>query len=84
VVKHRKDLLDPIAPDLSDEKLDVELYKANQIYEADPLRANISETLLAVIISEQGEEEKNRDEYQFSWCCVSGGRGWRGTKRRRA
>lgn len=34
VVKHRKDLLDPIAPDLSDEKLDVELYKANQIYEA--------------------------------------------------
>jgi hypothetical protein len=34
VVKHRKDLLDPIAPDLPEEKLDVELYKVNQVYEA--------------------------------------------------
>jgi hypothetical protein len=35
VVKHRKELLDTIPPDLSDEKLDVELYKANQRYEAE-------------------------------------------------
>ena len=34
VVKHRKDLLDRIAPDLSEEKLDLELYKINQIYES--------------------------------------------------
>ena len=47
------------------------------------LRANISETLPVVVINEQGEEEKNKDEQEFSWCCL-GGRGWRGTKRRRA
>jgi hypothetical protein len=35
LVKHRKDLLDRIAPELPEEKLDVELYKVNQIYEAD-------------------------------------------------
>jgi anti-sigma regulatory factor (Ser/Thr protein kinase) len=35
LVKHRKDLLDRIAPELPEEKLDVELYKANQVYEAD-------------------------------------------------
>jgi hypothetical protein len=27
-----------------------------------PLRANISETLPVVVINEQGEEEKNKDE----------------------
>src|SRR6202795_469931 len=48
-----------------------------------PLRANISETLPVVVINEQGEEEKNKDEQEFSWCCLRG-RGWRGTKRRRA
>jgi hypothetical protein len=47
------------------------------------LRANISETLPVVVINEQGEEEKNKDEKEFSWCCLKG-RGWRGTKRRRA
>jgi hypothetical protein len=47
------------------------------------LRANISETLPVVVINEQGEEEKNKDEQEFSWCCLRG-RGWRGTKRRRA
>jgi DNA-binding NarL/FixJ family response regulator len=49
------------------------------------LRANISETLPVVVINEQGEEKKNKDEQEFSWCCLRGrGRGWRGTKRRRA
>jgi integrase len=47
------------------------------------LRANISETLPVVVINEQGEEEKNKDEQELSWCCLRG-RGWRGTKRRRA
>ena len=36
------------------------------------LRANISETLPVVVINEQGEEEKNKDEQEFSWCCLSG------------
>jgi hypothetical protein len=49
----------------------------------DALRANISETLPVVVINEQGEEEKNKDEQEFSWCSLRG-RGWRGTKRRRA
>jgi hypothetical protein len=30
------------------------------------LRANISETLPVVVINEQGEEEKNKDEQEFS------------------
>jgi hypothetical protein len=52
----------------------------------DALRANISETLPVVVINEQGEEEKNKDEAlpaashpdpeEFSWCCLRG-RGWR-------
>jgi hypothetical protein len=48
------------------------------------LRANISETPAVVLINEQGEEEKRRYEGEVFWCWVSGGRGWRGTKRRRA
>jgi hypothetical protein len=48
------------------------------------LRANISETPPVVLINEQGEEEKRRYEREFFWYCVGGGRGWRGTKRRRA
>ena len=48
------------------------------------LRANISETPPVVLINEQGEEEKDRDEGEFSWCCVYRGVGWRGTERRRA
>ncbi|HXM60028.1 MAG TPA: hypothetical protein VN950_04170 [Terriglobales bacterium] len=52
-------------------------------YILETLRANISETLPVVVINEQGEEEKNKDEQEFSWCCLRG-RGWRGTKRRRA
>jgi hypothetical protein len=51
---------------------------------APTLRANISETTPVVLINEQGEEEKKRDEREFSWCCVYGGMGWRGTERRRA
>ena len=47
------------------------------------LRANISETVLVLLINEQGEKEKGRDE--FSWCCCfPRGFGLRGTERRRA
>ncbi|HXJ13686.1 MAG TPA: ATP-binding protein [Candidatus Limnocylindrales bacterium] len=35
VVKHRKEFLDRIPPDLPEEKLDLELYKINQEYEAE-------------------------------------------------
>src|SRR5450759_1125120 len=50
-----------------------------------PLRANISETVLVLLINEQGEKEKGRDEREFSWCCsFLWGFGWRGTERRRA
>jgi hypothetical protein len=31
-----------------------------------PLRANISETVLVLLINEQGEKEKGRDEREFS------------------
>src|SRR5229473_1669381 len=48
------------------------------------LRANISETVLVLLINEQGEKEKGRDEREFSWCSFFGGIGWRGTERRRA
>jgi hypothetical protein len=57
---------------------------ATQPFAPSALRANISETLSVPIINEQSEEEKIRDEQEFCWCCVSEGRGWRGTKRRRA
>jgi hypothetical protein len=49
-----------------------------------PLRANIHETPVVFLINEQGEKEKGRDEWHFSWCSFFGGFGWRGTKRRRA
>src|SRR5437879_6588122 len=48
------------------------------------LRANISETSLVPLINEQGEEEKGRDEWHFSWCSFLWGFGCRGTERRRA
>src|SRR5713101_1202566 len=48
------------------------------------LRANISETVLVLLINEQGEKEKGRDEREFSWCSSPWGFGWRGTERRRA
>src|SRR3989442_248659 len=48
------------------------------------LRANISETSLVPLINEQGEEEKGRDEREFSWCSFLWGFGCRGTERRRA
>ena len=34
-----------------------------------PLCANIPETVLVLLINEQGEKEKGRDEREFSWCC---------------
>ena len=37
------------------------------------LRANIPETVLVLLINEQGEKEKGRDEREFSWCCSSSG-----------
>src|SRR5713226_4834854 len=50
-----------------------------------PLRANISETVLVLLINEQGEKAENRNERQFSWCCsFPWGFGCRGTERRRA
>jgi hypothetical protein len=48
------------------------------------LRANIRETPVVPLINEQGEKEKGRDEWHFSWCSSLGGFGWRGTERRRA
>jgi bifunctional non-homologous end joining protein LigD len=48
------------------------------------LRANIHETPVVLLINEQGEKEKERDEREFSWCSFFGGFGWRGTERRRA
>ncbi len=35
---------------------------------AAPLCANIRETVLVLLINEQGEKEKGRDEREFSWC----------------
>ena len=48
------------------------------------LRANIHETPVVLLINEQGEKEKGRDEWEFFWCSFSRGFGWRGTERRRA
>jgi hypothetical protein len=78
VVKHRKDLLDPIASDLPDEKLDVELYKADQIYDAE-LRQESSSILssLAVVPLPQetrGGENVVRQFRDASLTPVSGGR----------
>ena len=51
-----------------------------------PLRANISETGLVLLINEQkGEKEEIRDDREFSWCCsFPWGFGCRGTERRLA
>src|SRR5450756_2576519 len=49
-----------------------------------PLRANISETVLVLLINEQGEKEKGRDEREFSWFCFFCKLGCNGTERRRA
>jgi hypothetical protein len=60
VVKHRKDLLEAIPPDLPEEKLDLELYKVNQVYEAD-LRKESSQILTSLEAGPQdwgGFEEK--------------------------
>ena len=48
------------------------------------LRANISETVLVLLINEQGEKEKGRDEREFSWFCFFWRLGCHGTERRRA
>src|SRR5712691_4789228 len=48
------------------------------------LRANISETVLVLLINEQGEKEKGRDEREFSWFCFFWKLGCHGTERRRA
>jgi hypothetical protein len=34
------------------------------------LRANIPETTVVLLINEQGEKEKGRDEREFSWCSL--------------
>ena len=48
------------------------------------LRANISETILVLLINEQGEKEKGRDEREFSGYCFFWRLGCHGTERRRA
>ena len=48
------------------------------------LRANISETVLVLLINEQGEKEKGKDEGEFSWFCFFCKLGCHGTERRRA
>ena len=48
------------------------------------LRANISETVLVLLINEQGEKEKGKDEREFSWFCFFCKLGCHGTERRRA
>jgi len=61
LVKHRKDLLDEIPPDLPDDKLDLELYKANQVYDSQ-LREK-SSTLLSSL--EQGSGDWAVFEQQY-------------------
>src|SRR5215470_19796561 len=57
-------------------KIDLEIF-------GNALRANISETAVVLLINEQGEKEKERDE--FSWCCsFSWGFAWRRTALRLA
>src|SRR5665811_76419 len=48
------------------------------------LRANISETVLVLLINEQGEKEKGKDERKFSWFCFFWELGCHATERRRA
>src|SRR2546422_552521 len=43
------------------------------------LRANICETPVVLLINEQGEKEKGRDEREFSWVFFPWGFGGRGT-----
>ena len=47
----------------------LELYHEGKYADAIPLCANIPETVLVLLINEQGEKEKGRDEREFSWCC---------------
>lgn len=68
VVKHRKDLLDRVSPNLPDEKLDLELYKINQTYEAE-LRQKSSNLLSSL---ESGPTdwvifEKQYQEFLEEW-----------------
>ena len=51
---------------------------------AGALRANISETVLVLLINEQGEKEKGKDERKFSWFCFFWELGCHATERRRA
>jgi hypothetical protein len=61
VVKHRKDLLDSIPADIGDEKLDLELYKANQVYEAD-IRSQSSQILESF---QKGSDDWGKFESQY-------------------
>src|SRR6266446_3200171 len=60
---------------------DLKLFPLSQ---AASLRANIPGTAVVLLINEQGEKEKGRDEWHFSWCSFLWGFGCRGTERRRA
>jgi hypothetical protein len=61
LVKHRRDLLDNIPPDLPDDKLDLELYRANQVYDSE-LREK-SSTLLSSL--EHGADDWVALEQQY-------------------
>jgi hypothetical protein len=61
VVKHRKDLVDRIPPDLPEEKLDLELYKIDKVYETD-LREKVN-SILTSLQGEPDDWEKFRDKY---------------------
>jgi hypothetical protein len=61
LVKHRKDLLDSIGPNLSEEKLDLELYKVNQTYESG-LRDK-SSTILSSLETGPSDWAKFKEQY---------------------
>lgn len=62
VFKHRPDLIEKIPPSLPEEKLDIELYRANQTYEAE-LRDK-STSILQSLETGAGDHEQMKREYE--------------------
>lgn len=60
LLKHKSTVLDSIPPNLTEEKLDLELYRRNQDYDAE-LREQSSQLLSSI---EQGDGEKIREGYE--------------------
>jgi hypothetical protein len=46
------------------------VFAGKSLFSSRTLRANIFETPVVLLINEQGEKEKGRDEREFSWCLV--------------